>query len=102
MKKLPACFLALIFIPLFTFSQVLTPVTWSFKVEQTKPDEATLLLIAKIDHGWHIYSRNNPLPPNGPVGTTFTFNKSKDFQLIGNVPSPNPLKRKIPSLTTRH
>jgi len=94
MKKLPACFLALIFIPLFTFSQVLTPVTWSFKVEQTKPDEATLLLIAKIDHGWHIYSRNNPLPPNGPVGTTFTFNKSKDFQLIGNVTEPKPIEEK--------
>jgi len=94
MKKLPACFLALIFIPFFTFSQVLTPVTWSFKVEQTKPDEATLLLIAKIDHGWHIYSRNNPLPPNGPVGTTFTFNKSKDFQLSGNVTEPKPIEEK--------
>ncbi len=94
MKKLPACFLVLIVIPLFTFSQVLTPVTWSFKVEQTKPDEATLLLIAKIDHGWHIYSRNNPLPPNGPVGTTFTFNKSKDFQLSGNVTEPKPIEEK--------
>ena len=92
MKKLPFCFLAFILIPLFSFTQILTPVKWSFKVEQSKPDEATLLLTATIDHGWHIYSRVNPLPPNGPVGTTFTFNKSKDYQLIGNVIEPTPIK----------
>jgi thiol:disulfide interchange protein DsbD len=96
MKKLPACFLALIFIPLFTFSQVLTPVTWSFKVEQTKPDEATLLLIATMDHGWHIYSQDVPPPPNGPVGTSFNFNKNKDFQLIGKVTEPKPIAERDP------
>ena len=92
MKKLPACFLTLIFIPFFTFSQVLAPVKWSFKVEQTEPGEAILLLIATIDHGWHVYSRNNPQPPNGPIGTTFTFTKSKDYQLTGNVAEPKPIE----------
>ena len=92
MKKFPACFLALIFIPFFTFSQVLAPVKWSFKIEQTKPGEATLLLIATIDHGWHVYSRNNPQPPNGPIGTTFTFTKNEDYQLIGDVTEPKPIE----------
>lgn len=96
MKKIPACFLVLIFIPLFTFSQVLTPVTWSFKVEQTKPDEATLLLIATMDHGWHIYSQDVPPPPNGPIGTSFNFNKSKDFQLTGKVTEPKPIAERDP------
>ena len=82
MKKLPVLLLSLIFIPLFSFSQVLTPVKWSFKVEQSKPEEATLLLIATIDHGWHVYAQNNPLPPNGPVSTSFTFNKTEDYYLI--------------------
>jgi thiol:disulfide interchange protein len=94
MKKIPACLLALIFIPFFSFSQILTPVKWSFKVQQAQPDEATLFFTATIDHGWHIYSRNNPLPPNGPVGTTFTFTKSKDYQLIGNVTEPKPIVEK--------
>ncbi len=94
MKKLPACFLLLIFIPFFSFPQVLTPVKWSFKVEQTKPEEATLILIATIDHGWHVYSRNNPQPPNGPIGTTFTFTKSTYYKLIGDVIEPKPIEEK--------
>ena len=94
MKKFSACLFALIFIPFFTFSQVLVPVKWSFKVEQPKPGEATLFLIATIDHGWHVYSRNNPLPPNGPIGTTFTFTKSKDYQLVGDVTEPKPIEEK--------
>jgi thiol:disulfide interchange protein DsbD len=94
MKKLPASFLFLIFIPLFSFSQVLTPVKWSFKVEQTKPEEATLLLIATIDHGWHVYAQDNPLPPNGPVSTSFTFIKAKDYQLIGKVIEPKAIEEK--------
>ena len=94
MKKFSACLFALIFIPFFTFSQVLVPVKWSFKVEQPKSGEATLFLIATIDHGWHVYSRNNPLPPNGPIGTTFTFSKSKDYQLVGDVTEPKPIEEK--------
>jgi thiol:disulfide interchange protein DsbD len=91
MKKIPACLLALLFIPILSFSQILTPVKWSFRVEQTKPDEAILHMVAKIDHGWHIYSRNNPLPPDGPVGTTFVFNKSKDYSIEGPVTEPKPI-----------
>jgi thiol:disulfide interchange protein len=96
MKKFPACFLALIFIPFFAFSQVLTPVTWSFKVEQTKPDEATLLLVATMDHGWHIYSQDVPPPPDGPIGTSFNFTRSKDYQLLGKVTESNAIAERDP------
>ncbi len=94
MNRLQAFILSLILIPFFSFSQVLTPVKWTFRVEQTKPEEATLFLIATIDHGWHVYSRNNPQPPNGPIGTTFTFTKSQDYQLMGDVTEPNPIEEK--------
>jgi thiol:disulfide interchange protein DsbD len=94
MKKLPACLLSLIFIPLFSFSQVLTPVKWSFKVEQTKAEEATLMLVATIDHGWHVYAQGNPLPPNGPISTSFTFTKTEDYQLEGKVTEPKAIEEK--------
>jgi thiol:disulfide interchange protein len=94
MKRLSAIFVLLAFLPLVTFSQILTPVKWTFKVEQSKADEATLYMIATIDHGWHVYSRNNPQPPNGPIGTTFKFTPSKDYQLVGDVTEPKPIEEK--------
>ncbi|MCX6245774.1 MAG: thioredoxin family protein [Bacteroidetes bacterium] len=96
MNKLTACLVALMFIPFFAFSQVLTPVKWSFKVEQTKPDEATLLLIATVDPGWHIYAQDNPPPPDGPISTSFTFTKSKNYQLSGKVIEPKAIEEKDP------
>ena len=94
MKRLSAIFVLLAFLPLVTFSQILTPVKWTFKVEQSKADEATLYMIATIDHGWHVYSRNNPQPPNGPIGTTFKFTPNKDYQLVGDVTEPKPIEEK--------
>ena len=85
-----------ILIPLFSFSQILDPVKWTFKVEQTKPDEATLILIAKIDRGWHLYSQHNPLPPDGPVSTSFQFSKSKNFELVGKVIEEKPIEERDP------
>jgi thiol:disulfide interchange protein DsbD len=96
MKKLHACFLALILVPFFTYAQILKPVTWSFKVEQTKPDEATLLLTAKIDPKWHLYSQDVPPPPDGPVGTSFNFTRSQDFNLIGKVTESKSIAERDP------
>ena len=85
-----------ILIPLFTFSQILDPIKWTFKVEQTKPDEATLLLIAKADRGWHLYSQYNPPPPDGPISTSFQFTKSKNFDLVGKVIEQKPIAERDP------
>jgi thiol:disulfide interchange protein len=62
--------------------QIFNPVKWEYKVEQ-KGDEATLLFIAHIDKGWHLYSQD--IPPDGPIPTTFNIEKSKLFDLIGKV-----------------
>ena len=95
MKKVIHFFLGCILIPLFSFSQVLDPVKWTFKVEQNKPDEATLLIIAKADKGWHVYSQD--IPKGGPIPTSFTFTKSKDYELIGKVTEPTPIEQHDPN-----
>ncbi|MEI6456129.1 MAG: cytochrome c biogenesis protein CcdA [bacterium] len=83
------------FLPLFIQSQVLNPVKWSFKVKQTQPDEATLLLTATIDNNWHLYSQD--IPPKGPVPTTFTFTPGSGYKLIGNVTEPKAIEENDPN-----
>jgi thiol:disulfide interchange protein DsbD len=95
MKSLRTGLLALLLFPVWVHSQILDPVKWSFKVEQTTPDEATLLLIAKIDKGWHLYSQD--IPQGGPLPTTFTFEKSKNYELIGKVKEPKPIVENDPN-----
>jgi thiol:disulfide interchange protein len=65
----------------FSQAQILDPCKWSFKIEQTKPDEATLILTAKLDEGWHLYSQY--LTGDGPVPTHFNFISSPQYKLIG-------------------
>jgi thiol:disulfide interchange protein DsbD len=83
MKNFLTGLLAFILVPIFSFSQILDPVKWSFKVEQSKPGEATLLMIAKADKNWHVYSQD--IPKGGPLPTTFTFTKSQNYERIGKV-----------------
>jgi len=99
MKKNLSGLLAMVLLPLFTFSQILDPVKWTFRVEQTSPDEAMLLLIAKIDKNWHLYSQDIPQGgPNGaPIATSFTFNKSQDFELVGKVLEPKAIEDNDPN-----
>jgi len=86
--------LLLILIPFFASPQVLTPIKWSFKTEQKNPGEATLLLIATAEKGWHIYSQD--IPEGGPVPTTFSFEKSPDFELTGKVLEQKPVEENDP------
>lgn len=67
------------------FSQILKPVKWSFSSEQ-KDKEATLILKATIDKGWHLYSQH--IPDGGPIKTSFTFQPSKDYEMIGKTTEP--------------
>ena len=95
MKKLFIVLLALVLAPLFSNSQILDPVKWSFKVEQTGLEEATLLLIAKADKNWHVYSQD--IPPKGPLPTEFKFTKSKQYELVGKVQEPKPIMENDPN-----
>ncbi|MEI7500189.1 MAG: cytochrome c biogenesis protein CcdA [Bacteroidota bacterium] len=95
MKNILIGLMAFVLLPLYSFSQILDPVKWSFKVEQLKPDEATLMLIARADKGWHVYSQD--IPKGGPIPTSFTFTKSSHYELVGKVQEPNPIVENDPN-----
>jgi len=80
---------------LTSFAQVLTPVRWSFSAKQLKPDEVQLIFKAKIDKTWHLYSQN--IKPDGPVPTSFTFEKSKNYKLTGKVIEPKAIEENDPN-----
>jgi thiol:disulfide interchange protein len=86
MKKLFVFSIISLLLPLLSFSQILEPVKWSFKVEQSSPDEATLVFTAKADKGWHVYSQD--IPPGGPLPTEFIFEENTDYKPIGKVTEP--------------
>ncbi|NML65057.1 sugar transporter [Hymenobacter sp. RP-2-7] len=72
-------------------AQILAPVHWSYAAKRTSPTEAVVLLKATIDPGWHIYSQN--VKDGGPVKTTFTFDPSKAYALVGKTAEPTPITR---------
>jgi hypothetical protein len=62
--------------------QILTPVTWTWKAEQTGKGEYKLIFTAKIAAKWHTYGQY--IGDGGPVPTKISFDaKNKDVQLIG-------------------
>jgi len=73
----------------FAFSsvaaQILDPVKWSFDSKKTSDNEYDLILTAKIDKGFHVYSQflNIAADQTGPIPTSFTFTESKDYSLDG-------------------
>ena len=67
-------------------AQILQPVKWSFAVEQEKENFVILTITATVDNGWHLYSQYNVGEMNKP--TVFTFEKSKNYKLIGKTTEP--------------
>ncbi len=82
MKKI---ILALIFsiLSFGVFAQIQNPVKWSYSVENNGTAEATLVIKASIDKGWHLYSQF--IGEGGPVPTSFRFDKSGDYTLVAGV-----------------
>ncbi len=70
------------------FSQIETPVSWRFSSEKISTTNATLVITAKVAPGWHIYSTN--IPEGGPIPTSFKFNKSADYSLVGKLIEAKP------------
>lgn len=95
MKRFVILLAALFLLPMLAATQILDPVKWTFKVQQTSPEEATLLLIATADPGWHVYSQD--IPAGGPVPTTFTFEKSAAYERIGKVQEPKAIEENDPN-----
>ncbi|HQT22150.1 MAG: disulfide bond formation protein DsbD [Sphingobacteriales bacterium 17-39-43] len=88
MKKL----LGLIFLFLAVSSQaqfpdpnakIYDPVKWSFSSEKLNDKEYNLIITAKIEKGWHVYSQF--IEEGGPIPTSFKFQPSSDYKLVGKV-----------------
>ncbi|MEY3678022.1 MAG: hypothetical protein RI924_163 [Bacteroidota bacterium] len=81
MKKLLV--LLLVFKSLILTAQIEEPVKWSFTAQKLSDTEANLLIKAKIDKGWHLYSQF--IEEGGPIPTSFKFTPSADYELVGKV-----------------
>ncbi len=62
-------------------SQVLEPVTWSFRSEKTGDNTFELVMTAELDKDWHLYAMD--IEPGGPIPTSFTFEPGAGFTLSG-------------------
>lgn len=72
-------------------AQIFNPVKWSYSSKKISDTEAELTLKATIDNGWHMYSQF--IGNDGPVPTSFTFEKNKNFDLIGKVTEGKPIEQ---------
>jgi DsbC/DsbD-like thiol-disulfide interchange protein len=88
MRKLTLA-LAILFVAATGVSaQILEPVKWQFGAKKINKDEAVVFMKATIDNGWHIYSQN--IEEGGPIKTSFAFNPSNDYILLGKPAEPKP------------
>ena len=81
MKKLLVLFL--VFAVYNVQAQILEPVKWSFSSKKVSDKEANLIITAKINAGWHVYSQF--IEEGGPIPTSFKFTPSGDYRLSGKV-----------------
>ena len=73
------------------FAQPIEPVVWSSSVEKIAEDEYRITYKASIEQGWHIYDMG-PYE-GGPMATSFTFEPSSDYELVGGVEPKGDVKR---------
>lgn len=90
MKKL-LLLMAVLLISAASYAQIESPVKWSYAAKKLNNNEAVVFLRATIQDGWHIYSLN--VGDGGPIKTSFKFNPSKEYALIGAVAEPAPIKK---------
>ncbi|MBK8485153.1 MAG: thioredoxin family protein [Saprospiraceae bacterium] len=66
---------------LTSFSQILEPVHWSHEVKRLSPNTFEIILKAKMDAGWAIYSQSSD--PNAAQPTEISIQKAPGLELIG-------------------
>jgi len=81
----PLIILVLTLIVSNAFSQILQPVHWSYELKTLSGNSYELILKAKMDDGWAIYSQTSDPDPNAPQPTEITIQKSNAFELLGKV-----------------
>src|SRR5215212_9193085 len=63
------------------FTQMKSPVKWSFSAKKLNATTYEVHLTAKIDKDWHLYSQTTP--EGGPVPTSISFAKNPLITLSG-------------------
>jgi len=64
-------------------AQMDDPVQWSATTKRIDTNKFEVVITARIDEGWHLYSTK--LPDGGPLPTNFTFEKPNGYKLVGNI-----------------
>ncbi|MDO8992544.1 MAG: protein-disulfide reductase DsbD family protein, partial [Daejeonella sp.] len=64
-------------------AKIYDPVNWSFSSEKLNDKEYNLIITAKIEKGWHVYSQF--IEEGGPIPTSFKFQPSSDYKLVDKV-----------------
>lgn len=85
MKRL----LSILMLALFTLAvqaQILTPVKWKIKLDDSGTPEKAIVFTATSERGWHLYDMD--LPEGGPVSTSFAFETLQGVELVGK-PTPS-------------
>ena len=72
-------------------AQIENPVHWKFSSKKTADNEFDLIFQASIDKGWHVYSQFLE-SDNGPIASTFSFDKNANIQLVGKVTESKSIK----------
>jgi len=72
-------------------AQIESHVKWSYAAKKINATEAVVFLKATIDDKWHIYGLD--VKDGGPIKTSFTFTKSKDYVTVGQPTQPTPIKK---------
>ncbi|GAB3987170.1 cytochrome c biogenesis protein CcdA [Spirosoma daeguense] len=81
-------FVVWLLLPLVTFSQIIKPVSWSYKSTKSSAKVGDIIDIqftASVQSGYHIYSSEVNPKIDGPLPTVIKFTPNKSFELIGKV-----------------
>ena len=70
-------------------AQIHNPVKWTTQAQKINDNEYNLVAFATIENGWKLYGQH--LPANGPVPTTFTFEKQEGYELVGTPEESKPI-----------
>ncbi len=90
MKLLAKFLFFFLLFPIASFGQIEKPVTWKFLAEE-RNGETYIVAKATIQKGWHVYSQK--VPNDGPLPTTFSLVKGKEFSPQGKVLESKPIEK---------
>ncbi len=84
MKRFFSLFLPLILLSITSQAQISTPAKWEISMKMTGDDTGEIILSAKIQKGWHVYS--DLIDPNiGPQPLEIKWNALEGAELVGTL-----------------